>query len=66
MGKTSRDRGMVALYDMKGRVIWRGETRDGRIQVPLSVAARGSILLAEVKTVAGISTRRVSSIFVKY
>jgi hypothetical protein len=65
MGKTSRDRGMVALYDMKGRVIWRGETRDGRIQVPLSVSARGTVFVTEVKNAAGISTRRVSSIFVK-
>ena len=65
MNKNPLDRGMVALYDLKGRIIWRGATRDGRIQVPPSVAAQGTVFITEVKNAAGISTRRVSSIFVK-
>jgi hypothetical protein len=64
-GNNSLDRGMVALYDMKGRIIWRGATKDGRIQVPASVATRGTVLIAEVKNATGISTSRVCRVFVK-
>lgn len=65
MDRKSLDCGMVALYDLKGRIIWCGATKGGRIHVPASVAERGTVFVAMEKNVARNSTGRVCRVFLK-
>lgn len=51
--------GMTTFYDMNGRIVWRGETVDGRIQIPASIPTKGIVLIAKVTNPEGISTSRV-------
>lgn len=64
-GRTPSAGGMVTLYDVKGRIVWRGATVDGRIQVPESLMAKGIVFIAEVRNAAGISTSRICRVSAK-
>jgi hypothetical protein len=64
-GRNSFSRGMATLYDMNGRIVWRGATVDGRIQVPASVSTKGIVLIAKITNPGGISSRRVCRVLGK-